>query len=219
MKTIDRKDWEKKQRKNRIVDIAQEIFFKKGFENATMEDIASAAGYNQRTVYLYFKDKQDLFLAVVLRGLKILNSMLKDAFDSPEKKYPKIIELGRAYFNFFIRHPEYFDLIMAYESKTCIYYKKTQDEKDEYFKTECQRATDESADIVTTAIKDAIKNNIIKTSLSPRQVMLILWGQIFGVTQIVLMRKEFFEDAYGIAYEDLFSHFIDLAEKALMIEF
>ena len=79
MDASDRKVWEQTQRKNRLVDIAEEVFFSKGYNGTTIPMIAAAAGYNKRTIYLYFKDKEALFLAVVLRGLKQLHQSLRTA--------------------------------------------------------------------------------------------------------------------------------------------
>jgi hypothetical protein len=66
-----------------------------------------------------------------------------------------------------------------------------------------------------TAIENDIKNGWIKTRLSARQLMLLLWGQILGVMQIILMRKESFRDAYGINPEELFDEYIQMVMKSL----
>ncbi|MCP3941864.1 MAG: TetR/AcrR family transcriptional regulator [Desulfobacteraceae bacterium] len=215
MEAKDRKEWEKEQRKTRIVDISQEIFFTKGYENTRIREIAQAAGYNKRTIYLYFKDKEQIFLAVVLRGLTILHKMLKEALSSSE--LPRgLRESGRAFFDFSLQHPEYLDLIMIYESKNCVYYKGACDNgTHEFYKDECQKQTDAIADIMLEALKIAIEKKLIKTSLTPVQLMLILWGQLFGVMQIIRMRKKFFKNAYGISYDELFASFVDILEKSL----
>ena len=52
MTTSERKAWEKAQREKRIIDIAQEVFVSRGYEQTTIPAIADAAGYNKRTIYL-----------------------------------------------------------------------------------------------------------------------------------------------------------------------
>ncbi len=218
MDSVSRKEWEKEQRKNRIVDISQDIFFTKGYENTTIKAIADAAGYNKRTIYLYFKDKEQLFLAVVLRGLTLLYTMFEEAFsdtDSPTG----LRDFGRAFFDFSLKHPEYLSLIMIYESKNWIYYKDSdKTEPYEFYNDECQKKTDQIADIISNAIGTGIENGAINTTLTPVQLMLILWGQVFGVMQIIIMRKKHFEDAYGIGYDELFSSFMDIMEKSITAE-
>ena len=65
MAGTERKAWEQQQRRNRIIDNAEFVFLRDGYDGATIPAIAAAAGYNKRTLYLYFQDKQELFLAVV----------------------------------------------------------------------------------------------------------------------------------------------------------
>ena len=48
-----------------FVDVARQIFAKKGIANTTMNDIAEASGKGRRTLYTYFKSKEDVYYAVV----------------------------------------------------------------------------------------------------------------------------------------------------------
>ena len=51
--------------KNRIVEVAQNIFKKYGFRKSTMDEIAVAAGKGKSTLYHYFKSKEEVFAAVI----------------------------------------------------------------------------------------------------------------------------------------------------------
>ncbi|MEO0302002.1 MAG: TetR/AcrR family transcriptional regulator [candidate division WOR-3 bacterium] len=53
------------ENKNKILESAISVFLEKGFYNARVEDIAEKAGIAKGTVYLYFKDKRDLFLSSI----------------------------------------------------------------------------------------------------------------------------------------------------------
>ncbi|MEW5718861.1 MAG: TetR/AcrR family transcriptional regulator [Chloroflexota bacterium] len=53
------------ERREAIVDAAIEVFGKKGFDKANVEDIAKAADIGKGTVYLYFKSKEEIFSAIV----------------------------------------------------------------------------------------------------------------------------------------------------------
>ena len=101
MVSADRKAWEQEQRKQRIVDMAETVFFQSGYDGATLPAIADAAGYNKRTLYLYFKDKEDIFLAVVLRGLEDLSEALKQSVARTGPKSSGLRELAARFFRFF----------------------------------------------------------------------------------------------------------------------
>ncbi len=53
--------------RNLLLDAAEEVFARKGFEAAALEDIADAAGYTRGAIYSHFGSKAELFLAVVER--------------------------------------------------------------------------------------------------------------------------------------------------------
>ena len=70
--------------KAKLVDVARQLFAKMGVENTTMNDIALASKKGRRTLYTYFKSKDEIYLAVVESELDILSDMMKRV---AEKKY------------------------------------------------------------------------------------------------------------------------------------
>ena len=49
----------------KLVDVARQLFAKKGVEDTTMNDIAQASKKGRRTLYTYFKSKEQIYMAVV----------------------------------------------------------------------------------------------------------------------------------------------------------
>jgi AcrR family transcriptional regulator len=64
-----RRKREKQERREAILDAAEQVFFRKGVQGATMDEIASAAELSKGTLYLYFKSRDDLFVSVASRSL------------------------------------------------------------------------------------------------------------------------------------------------------
>ncbi|WP_054033605.1 TetR/AcrR family transcriptional regulator [Desulfatitalea tepidiphila] len=69
----DRREREKEQRRNQIIVAARRVFHEKGFTNATIKNIANEAELGFGTLYLYFKNKEELFVALSLRVFHYLN--------------------------------------------------------------------------------------------------------------------------------------------------
>lgn len=69
----------KTARREAILAAAQTVFAKKGFDGATIADIARAAGVASGTVYLYYESKIDLFAALNARLLEVVNGAMLDA--------------------------------------------------------------------------------------------------------------------------------------------
>lgn len=219
MKKEDRLKWEKEQKILRIVHIAQDIFFSKGYDAATIEEIARLVGYNKRTLYHYFRDKEELFLAVALHGLKVFNKILHHAFNNPAQNHNSLYSIGKAFYNFFLDYPEYFNLIMTYEARSCNYYPVDNGNAVSHYKVECQKIADDNTELVLKAIEMGIRDGSINTTLTPKQLMIILWGEVFGITQIIMIRKKYFKEAFGIEHTELFEHFLQHTEKSLKNQF
>jgi AcrR family transcriptional regulator len=68
----ERKEREKERRRQQIMVAAKRVFSEKGFNRATMEDIAQEAELSPGTLYLYFKNKEELYASLSLRILQYL---------------------------------------------------------------------------------------------------------------------------------------------------
>lgn len=79
--------------RQKMVDVARQLFAKKGLENTTMNDIALASGKGRRTLYTYFKSKEDVYYAVIESELERLSDKLDEVAARPIRPQDKIIEL------------------------------------------------------------------------------------------------------------------------------
>jgi len=115
MAISDRKKREKEQRKQSIIDAAEKLFFEKGYDNVTMNDIAKEVELNRATIYLYFENKEAVCFAVILQGVRILNGMAKNQVKRATYTQ-KINALGRAYDVFFNLYPQYIQVYSLFQS-------------------------------------------------------------------------------------------------------
>ena len=79
----------------KLVDVARQLFAKKGVDNTTMNDIAVASTKGRRTLYTYFKSKEEIYVAVVESELdKLAEALDKVVAENitPDVKILKLIE-------------------------------------------------------------------------------------------------------------------------------
>ena len=76
-----------------MVDVARQLFAKKGVEDTTMNDIAQASKKGRRTLYTYFKSKEQIYMAVVESELEMLSTQMEKAASKPVSPDKKILEL------------------------------------------------------------------------------------------------------------------------------
>lgn len=77
----------------KLVDVARQLFAKKGVEDTTMNDIAQASKKRRRTLYTYFKSKEQIYMAVVESELEMLSTQMEKAASKPVSPDKKILEL------------------------------------------------------------------------------------------------------------------------------
>ena len=92
----ERKEREKERRRQQIMVAAKRVFSRKSFNKATMEDIATEAELSPGTIYLYFKNKEELFASLSLRILHYMNVRLEqvhnEKYQKPEQKIKALKE-------------------------------------------------------------------------------------------------------------------------------
>ena len=77
----------------KLVDVARQLFAKMGVENTTMNDIAIASKKGRRTLYTYFKSKDEIYSAVVESELDMLSDIMKKVAEKNTSPDEKLIEL------------------------------------------------------------------------------------------------------------------------------
>ena len=76
-----------------LVDVARQLFAKNGVANTTMNDIAVSSGKGRRTLYTYFKSKEEVYFAVIESELERLSDKLDEVAAKKIRPQEKVIEL------------------------------------------------------------------------------------------------------------------------------
>lgn len=79
--------------RNLLLDAAEEVFVAKGFEGASLDEIAETAGYTRGAIYKHFAHKEDLFLAVNRRHNEQLLTGFLDLVDTSGR--PQDVDLAQ----------------------------------------------------------------------------------------------------------------------------
>lgn len=82
--------------RDKLIEVARQLFANKGIENTTMNDIANASDKGRRTIYTYFKNKKEIYNAVIEKESEQLVSRLREILEldiSPIEKLRKFLEV------------------------------------------------------------------------------------------------------------------------------
>ena len=181
MGITERREREREQRHNAIIAAAEIIFFRKGFDKATMQEVAREAELSKGTLYLYFKDKESLHFAIMQKGLKILSKMMQDACEEKYTGAENALEIGKAYIRFYREHHDYFRAIMAFESEKL--QKIDVDLHGEIFKPESPLM------VLVQVVEQGMSDGTVRKDMPAAELAVLLWSQLTGIMQFIDNRK------------------------------
>lgn len=111
MSLDQRREQEKQERRDSILDAAEQAFFSKGFDKCSMDEIARTAQLSRALLYVYFKDKTAILRGVLLRSVESLRQRFVAVSQAEGVGIQKVAALGRAYYAFSQEEPDYFDVL------------------------------------------------------------------------------------------------------------
>jgi AcrR family transcriptional regulator len=110
MSIASRKEREKAEMRSRILEAAHDIFKEKGYDGLNIRSIAERIEYSPATIYLYYKDKNEIFFALQYEAAAAKRDHLLPAA-SIEDPWERLVAFGRLYVDFGLKHPDWYDLL------------------------------------------------------------------------------------------------------------
>ncbi|PUZ27163.1 transcriptional regulator, TetR family [Chitinophaga costaii] len=112
MGITERKDRERQEMRAKILEAAAAMFIQDGYEKTSLRGIAEKIEYSVGTIYLYFKDKTDLFHELMSQGFQKLLDKLAHMQNLPDTNpVGALREVALLYMNFAAENPSYYDLM------------------------------------------------------------------------------------------------------------
>ena len=209
MGIAERKEREKQQRRESILDAAEHLFFTKGIENTTMDDVAEAAEFSKGTLYLYFKNRDDIAHGIYLRAMEILAGYFTQALETEGNGLCKVRAIGEAYYQFSKDQPNYFREMNKMNPSSI----DMNDHECNGF--QCHLIAERVKAQVAQAVAIGIEDGSIRPQLDPRLTAFVLWGQASGIINIMLQNGEHMRNHHGLNPDDMIPAMFDMIFHAL----
>src|SRR5229473_2549653 len=114
----ERRGEEKERRSAEILDAAEALYAKKGWDALTVDQVARSARLSRALVYVYFRDKEELLFAIGERATRLLRDRFTEATASHPRGIDKVEAIGRAYMGYAHEFPHYFDFCSRFGART-----------------------------------------------------------------------------------------------------
>lgn len=206
MGTKERREREREGRKRAILEAAKVVFFSKGFQSATMDQIAEAAELSKGTVYAYFANKEDLYVTILLEGLGLLHECFQRAVAGKPDWEEKLRSIGWAYYEFFRENRSYYNILFLMQ------HGEITSRVSEEVSAACLEKGLACLKVLSEAVEQGIQEGEAKTH-APMKTAVLLWGTLNGI--ILLFEEEEHRRLIPDSLEDLIGSSMDLMLNGL----
>jgi len=188
----ERREEERERRRLEILATAERLYAERGWEAVTMDQIARTARLSRALLYVYFRDKDDVLLAISAQALAGLAKRFAAAAASHVRGIDKVSAIGRAYVAWAIELPHLFDSCARFQARS-----SANDDQivalgdgDQNLKA-CEFAGDSVLGEVSAAVAHGLADGSIAPEVGdPGLFAVTLWGLTHGVIQIALNKAE-----------------------------
>ena len=175
MGIAERKEKQKLEIRKLILDASIKLFVEHGVENVSIRKIAELIEYSPTTVYLYFKDKDEIFFSLHDIGFQKLQE-LNTNLDAIENPLLRLHKMGENYITFGLENPEYYEVMFIQREPMKIL-------------TGCDW---ENGDAAMTRLQQTITECMDRGYIAkgdPHLVSLSVWGMVHGLVSLAIRER------------------------------
>ncbi|WP_143308898.1 TetR/AcrR family transcriptional regulator [Chitinophaga vietnamensis] len=169
----ERKEREKAEMRRRIVDAAIKMFVEEGYEKVSIRKIADEIEYSPATLYLYYKDKDELLYDVQREAFDYLAASFREKVTAKDP-FKRLEQLGMAYTQFSYDHPEMYDLMFIIKAPM-----NTVEEEESW------KNGEDAFSFLEQTVAACIKQKLIRFK-DPMMASLSIWSFVHGLVSLNL---------------------------------
>ncbi len=183
-----KKELQSVHRKN-ISMAAEQLFMKNGIENTSMNDIAKVSGYSKASLYVYFKNKEELVGILVLESMQKLYDAIAFALEQSHDTKERYQKICYALVKYQEEYPFYFKMVLE---TIRIDFETTNflpEEKETFIIGE------QINDLLSDFLKDGINKGDFRSDMEIMPTIFSFWGMLAGLIQIAANKEAYIEQS------------------------
>ncbi|MBU2511981.1 TetR/AcrR family transcriptional regulator [bacterium] len=179
-KTAQRREGERQKRKTQIIRAARKVFLKKGYQGATIRDIARESSLSTGSLYFYFKGKDEIYGQICENIMELTHQELLKGVNVEGTFLEKLSALAKAYVGFYVKFREDFDLLESAYKQVILPQEVNQ---------RIEQLVYQSLALLNKVFVEAVQSRIISQNTDTWELTLALWSDIEGA--IYLHKRDF----------------------------
>lgn len=178
MGITERKEKQKTEIRKRILDASMKLFVDEGFENVTIRKIADIIEYSPTTIYLYFKDKNEIFYQLHELGFQKMAALNQNLLNI-KNPLTRLFKMGENYIEFGLANPEFYDIMFILRAPM-----QTLENMEN-----CDWKNGEAAlHTLMTIVEECMKKEYIKKG-NVQAVSMAVWGMVHGLVSLQIRSR------------------------------
>lgn len=198
-------------RKN-IAAAAQELFMQKGIEGTSMNEIAQAAGYSKATLYVYFKNKEEIIGVLVLESMEKLYAHVVSALEATGNTKERYDRICQSLVTYQREYPFYFQLALC-EINIDFTHTDFLPEEQETF-----RIGEKINDKMRCFIQEGIETGDFRADLPVLPTIFSFWGMLSGLILTGENKRAYIEQEIGLSREAFLSYGFQTLYRAIAVK-
>ncbi len=211
---LGRKERETQLRKQIIVEVAEKKFLSKGYEETTMDEIATESEFSKGTVYKYFISKDELYLAIGSKAYELIINYTKDFIDKEIMAGKELMAVGYAYYEFTKKYPNYASIFHNIAVKLPDIASKPKNKLSSIEK-EYLNLSNMYRDIFIKTLNDAVKNNAIRADKDLFMVGYVLSTLTRGLIEDLMQSKDVVKKSFNLEPDDIIDFAFEIIGEGL----
>jgi AcrR family transcriptional regulator len=177
MGIVARKEKQKQEIRTLILEASMKLFVEEGFSKVSVRKIAERIQYSPTTLYLYFKDKNEILFYCCESGFEkmlaqnIALSLISDPIE-------RLHQMGVNYLNFGLENPEYYDLMFIQDAPMSALHDMGAG----------WSRGDQSLESLKMIVQDAMEKGLL-VSAKVETVAMAVWGMVHGLVSLAIRQR------------------------------
>ena len=144
-----------------MLDAAKDLFFKNGYSNSTINDVAKAANVSKSTLYAYFDSKETILLNIFLHAAESSRESYRQAVDAATDPYKQLQAFCEQSYQCYCNSPQYIDLFDA-----AIRVIQTSENLSEEMQARVHSLHSETSGQIIDVLRSGVANGIFRNDLN-----------------------------------------------------
>lgn len=208
-RTIDMQD--KKEalanfHRSNILAAAEKLFSENGIEGTTMDNIAKAAQYSKATLYVYFRNKEEIISSITLISMRLFKAYITEALSEETDFFKQYYSLCNSIVAFHREHPLYFEALLK-EINVDLELAETPPVYHDIY-----QAGEDINQVIGSLFEKGISQGCVRNDIRILETIYIFWASIAGIIHMSVQKEKCLLKLVGVTRDG----FLDYSFETLL---